>query len=87
MNEDFFNRTAGGGVITLISSLIMATLFLSELRECLAARFATTDATQCTTVQHITASLAQPMWPLLARSPPNMACCTCRPVLENADSS
>eukprot|EP00891_Asterochloris_glomerata_P002898 jgi/Astpho2/2898/e_gw1.00050.129.1_t len=32
VNEDFFNRTAGGGVITLISSLIMATLFLSELR-------------------------------------------------------
>ena len=40
MNEDFFNRTAGGGVITLISSLIMATLFLSELRECQAAQFA-----------------------------------------------
>ena len=62
VNEDFFNRTAGGGVITLISSLIMATLFLSELRECWAAHHAITDAAPCTTVQQITVSPVQQMW-------------------------
>ena len=33
VNEDFATRTLGGGVITVISSLIMAILFFSELRE------------------------------------------------------
>ncbi|GMN71901.1 hypothetical protein TIFTF001_053472, partial [Ficus carica] len=32
INEDFFSRTLSGGVITLISSLIMLFLFLSEFR-------------------------------------------------------
>lgn len=31
---EFFNRTTAGGVITVVSSLLMAVLFLSELREC-----------------------------------------------------
>ena len=31
VNEDFFQRTLSGGVITIASSLIMVALFLSEL--------------------------------------------------------
>jgi hypothetical protein len=34
INEDFFTRTLSGGIITLVSSIIMALLFFSELREC-----------------------------------------------------
>lgn len=34
VNEDFFTRTMAGGVITVVSSLIMAILFFSELRKC-----------------------------------------------------
>lgn len=33
VNEDFFTRTLSGGIITVVSSLIMAILFFSELRE------------------------------------------------------
>ncbi|KAJ8453032.1 hypothetical protein Cgig2_014795 [Carnegiea gigantea] len=32
INEDFYKRSFSGGVITLISSLVMALLFFSELR-------------------------------------------------------
>ncbi|XP_059653327.1 uncharacterized protein LOC132300320 [Cornus florida] len=32
INEDFFNRTLSGGVITLVSSIIMLLLFFSEFR-------------------------------------------------------
>ncbi|KAL3538628.1 hypothetical protein ACH5RR_001994 [Cinchona calisaya] len=32
INEDFFNRTLTGGVITLVSSVVMLLLFFSELR-------------------------------------------------------
>lgn len=33
LSADFFTRTLSGGVITLVSSIIMLTLFFSELRE------------------------------------------------------
>ena len=33
INEDFFTRTLSGGIITLVSSVIMLLLFISELRE------------------------------------------------------
>lgn len=32
INEDFFSRTASGGVITIVSSVVMVLLFLSEVR-------------------------------------------------------
>lgn len=32
INEDFYSRTLSGGVITLISSVVMLLLFFSELR-------------------------------------------------------
>ncbi|CDO97460.1 unnamed protein product [Coffea canephora] len=32
INEDFFSRTLSGGVITLVSSIVMLLLFISELR-------------------------------------------------------
>ena len=32
VNEDFFTRTFSGGVITVLASLAMGLLFLSELR-------------------------------------------------------
>lgn len=38
VNEDFFTRTLSGGVITLVSSIIMAILFFSELRLFLTVR-------------------------------------------------
>ncbi len=31
VNEDFFTRTFSGGVITVVSSLVMLCLFISEL--------------------------------------------------------
>ena len=31
VNEDFFTRTYSGGVVTVVSSLIMLCLFISEL--------------------------------------------------------
>lgn len=31
VNEDFFTRTYSGGVITVVSSLVMLCLFISEL--------------------------------------------------------
>lgn len=34
VNEDFFTRTYSGGVITVVSSLVMLCLFISELSEC-----------------------------------------------------
>lgn len=34
INEDFFNRTLSGGVITLVSSIVMLLLFFSELSTC-----------------------------------------------------
>ena len=33
VNEDFFSRTSSGGVITVVSSLVMLGLFFSELGE------------------------------------------------------
>ena len=32
INEDFFTRTASGGLVTLVAGLCMLLLFLSELR-------------------------------------------------------
>ena len=32
INEDFYSRTLSGGVITLVSSIVMLLLFISELR-------------------------------------------------------
>jgi hypothetical protein len=32
INEDFFTRTASGGVVTLVASVFMLLLFISELR-------------------------------------------------------
>ena len=37
VNEDFFTRTASGGVVTLVASCCMLLLFLSELRALLSA--------------------------------------------------
>lgn len=34
INEDFFTKTMSGGVITIVSSVVMVLLFLSEFREC-----------------------------------------------------
>jgi hypothetical protein len=34
INEDFFTRTLSGGIITIVSSVIMLLLFISELRKC-----------------------------------------------------
>ena len=33
INEDFFTKTLSGGIITIVSSVVMVLLFLSELRE------------------------------------------------------
>lgn len=33
VNEDFFQRSVSGGVITIVSSIIMLCLFISELSE------------------------------------------------------
>lgn len=33
INEDFFTKTFSGGIITIVSSVIMVLLFLSELGE------------------------------------------------------
>ena len=33
INEDFYSRTLSGGVITLVSSVVMFLLFFSELRK------------------------------------------------------
>lgn len=35
INEDFYRRTLSGGVITLVSSIVMLVLFFSELRKCI----------------------------------------------------
>ena len=35
VNEDFYTKTLGGGIITIASSIIMVLLFLSELGQCL----------------------------------------------------
>ncbi|CAM8943088.1 unnamed protein product [Rhodiola kirilowii] len=32
VNEDFYSRTFSGGIITLVSSIVMILLFISELR-------------------------------------------------------
>ena len=34
VNEDFFTKTFSGGIVTIVSSVIMVMLFLSELSEC-----------------------------------------------------
>lgn len=34
VNEDFYNRTLSGGIITLVSATIMLLLFFSEFRTC-----------------------------------------------------
>jgi endoplasmic reticulum-Golgi intermediate compartment protein 3 len=31
INEDFFTKTMSGGIITIVSSIVMAILFISEL--------------------------------------------------------
>ena len=33
INEDFYSRTLSGGLITLVSSIVMLLLFFSELRK------------------------------------------------------
>lgn len=33
INEDFFTKTMSGGIITIVSSVVMVLLFLSELRK------------------------------------------------------
>ncbi len=33
INEDFFTKTMSGGIITIVASVVMVLLFLSELRE------------------------------------------------------
>jgi hypothetical protein len=33
VNEDFYSRTLSGGVITIVSSIFMAILFITELSE------------------------------------------------------
>ena len=38
VNEDFFRRSISGGIITIVSSIIMLCLFISELSECSATR-------------------------------------------------
>lgn len=35
INEDFYSRTLSGGVITVVSSVVMFLLFFSELRKLL----------------------------------------------------
>jgi hypothetical protein len=37
VNEDFFTKTMSGGIITIVSSLVMAILFISELSKCASA--------------------------------------------------
>ena len=32
VNEDFFQRTLSGGVITLVATIVVAVLFVSQLR-------------------------------------------------------
>ncbi|PNG99908.1 Endoplasmic reticulum-Golgi intermediate compartment protein 3, partial [Tetrabaena socialis] len=32
INEDFFTKTMSGGIITIVASVVMVVLFLSELR-------------------------------------------------------
>lgn len=34
VNEDFYNRTLSGGIITLVSATIMLLLFFSEFSTC-----------------------------------------------------
>ena len=34
VNEDFFQRSISGGIITIVSSILMLCLFISELGEC-----------------------------------------------------
>lgn len=34
INEDFFTKTMSGGIITIVASVVMVLLFLSELRRC-----------------------------------------------------
>lgn len=38
INEDFFKKTSSGGIITIVASILMAVLFLSELRLYLATQ-------------------------------------------------
>jgi hypothetical protein len=42
VNEDFYSRTLSGGLITVISSVFMALLFITELR--MYASFHTLDS-------------------------------------------
>ena len=35
VNEDFFQRSISGGIITIVSSILMLCLFISELGECI----------------------------------------------------
>ena len=34
VNEDFFQRSISGGIITIVSSILMLCLFVSELGKC-----------------------------------------------------
>ena len=45
--REFFQRTSAGGAITIVSACFMALLFLSELRELLAAAATTAAAVVC----------------------------------------
>jgi hypothetical protein len=37
INEDFYSRTLSGGFITLVSTVVMALLFITELSKCVAS--------------------------------------------------
>lgn len=37
INEDFYSRTLSGGFITLVSTIVMALLFITELSKCVAS--------------------------------------------------
>lgn len=38
VNEDFYKRTLSGGVVTVVASVVMLLLFVSETRKCVCAR-------------------------------------------------
>jgi Endoplasmic Reticulum-Golgi Intermediate Compartment (ERGIC) len=70
VNQDFALRTLSGGVITVLSSLIMAILFFSELRECHCIRHVLLQSYLHQACQH------PPTRPMHA---------TCRTILDCAD--
>lgn len=38
VNEDFYKRTLSGGVVTVVASVVMLLLFVSETRKCVCAK-------------------------------------------------